>query len=912
MRAAKRHSLGGWWMCGLLLGALALGGCTRRFYRERADDEVNQVLGEKDRYPFWKVQNYHVYPDPRARFADPTNPDRPPMPPDDPAAYYLSPNPQKPGKAGVARVEGEGYLRLLEYWDSMNRDREAQKKDPAQIVPAPLKVRYQKDEGPELLPKPAPTPGEPTVEGPCPGSVEHPFKITLEQAVELGLINSREFQTRREDLYLAALPVTLQRFSFASQFFATAEAIRLWAGNETPGGRRNEWNITTTGGFSKLFSTGATLLLRFANQTIIDLTGNRPRHTISETTLNLDLVQPLLQGGGKAVTLEPLTQAERDLLYEVRDYARFRKGFFVNIATGGEFDVFNVQPVRQGYLPTLRRIAQLAVNRKSVSILQQLLKVIEAFQEGGELTPLQVAQTASQLLNAQSSVLRGEQDVQDALDLLKRQLGLPMTVHLTLDDSPLRPITQHLDRIENIQKDLTAAVARATKLENEPPAKLRQRLKQALATEPIVQGTRFAQTFPAQWKEWEIATPEDIEKKVRDLRAERRKLLNLKADIETAGKEFPLEQQRRLEEIDHQIDVGLFEGSLRRYEAQPWMKEPDQAKRKDLQGKAFRDVVNDYALVLNEPRRQQLERWRQEWPRLAPIELHGLDLLEAPIERVYDTASHTALAHRLDLMNQRALVTDAWRKIAVAANSLLGVFDVEYHLSSFSPRGLAQPLALDGSRVEHQLVLNAQLPLVRKAERNAYRATLIDFQRQRRSLMAAEDNVASTIRREIRQLRVFAENYKIQQRSMELAYLTLESALETLQAPPGGGAPGGVGGGPAGGTAAQAASLTDQLLRQQQNLVRAQSEMFQLWIDYQISRLQFYRDLEWMTLDFRGVWNDELASRQSHRPGDARLPNSLPANGPHGERPVRLEQPHGAVVPPRLLAPAATSSTPGN
>ncbi len=63
----------------------------------------------------------HVYPDSRARFADPTNPDRPPMPPDDPAAYDLSPNPQKPGKPGVARVEGSGYLDLMTKWDAENR-----------------------------------------------------------------------------------------------------------------------------------------------------------------------------------------------------------------------------------------------------------------------------------------------------------------------------------------------------------------------------------------------------------------------------------------------------------------------------------------------------------------------------------------------------------------------------------------------------------------------------------------------------------------------------------------------------------------------------------------------------------------------------------------------------------------------
>src|SRR5690242_2094302 len=100
-----------------LLPVLALPvGCTRRFFRKSADTEVNAVLAEKDRHmtPAEKIDQYHVYPDPLARFANPTNPDRPPMPPDDPQAAALSPHPQKPRHAGVAWIEGTGYLKLLE------------------------------------------------------------------------------------------------------------------------------------------------------------------------------------------------------------------------------------------------------------------------------------------------------------------------------------------------------------------------------------------------------------------------------------------------------------------------------------------------------------------------------------------------------------------------------------------------------------------------------------------------------------------------------------------------------------------------------------------------------------------------------------------------------------------------------
>src|SRR5262249_5254833 len=197
-------------------------------------------------------------------FADPTNPDRPPMPPDDPGAWNLSPHPQRPGKPGVARVEGDGYLRLLEHFDTLNRQLDAQKKqpqkDPGQ-APPPLKLPISQEETPDPFPV-----VKQNLEAP-PGTPEHPFKITVDQCVELGIINSRDFQTARETLYLTALPVTLQRFAFAAHWFATEEAIRERAGRLVPGGPRNDWKLNTDVGFSKLFSTGALLMLQFANQT---------------------------------------------------------------------------------------------------------------------------------------------------------------------------------------------------------------------------------------------------------------------------------------------------------------------------------------------------------------------------------------------------------------------------------------------------------------------------------------------------------------------------------------------------------------------------------------------------------------------------------------------------------------------
>src|SRR5437764_881302 len=218
----------------LTLAAAALlppAGCTRRFYRSQADRQVEEVLTEKNVCPAWQIDQWHVYPDPLSRFADPTcDPDHPPKPHDDPCARDLSPNPQGPGKAGTGNFEGTGYIELLRLWDAQNRQ------DPdANAAPQPAST---------ALPPATNTSSE---EQKALRTQQPAFRLKLEQASELGIINAREFQDRREDLYFAALAVTLERFSFAAQFFATEQIVREYSGSARAD-RGNRWAFN--GGFS--------------------------------------------------------------------------------------------------------------------------------------------------------------------------------------------------------------------------------------------------------------------------------------------------------------------------------------------------------------------------------------------------------------------------------------------------------------------------------------------------------------------------------------------------------------------------------------------------------------------------------------------------------------------------------------
>ena len=70
----------------LLLVLIALGGCSREWYRRDADRETYHILDERRQEAVWPIANDGIERPPASRLYDPFNPNYPPMPPDDPAA----------------------------------------------------------------------------------------------------------------------------------------------------------------------------------------------------------------------------------------------------------------------------------------------------------------------------------------------------------------------------------------------------------------------------------------------------------------------------------------------------------------------------------------------------------------------------------------------------------------------------------------------------------------------------------------------------------------------------------------------------------------------------------------------------------------------------------------------------------
>jgi hypothetical protein len=252
----------------------------------------------------------------------------------------------------------------------------------------------------------------------------------------------------------------------------------------------------------------------------------------------------------------------------------------------------------------------------------------------------------------------------------------------------------------------------------------------------------------------------------------------------------------------------------------------------------------------------------------------GVDLMQAPLDDAYGKVAQTALVNRLDLMNARAQVVDAWRQITVQANTLQGAFDVQYDLNTTTPRDEASLLGFAGTRTRHTVTLRVEPPFVRRAERNQYRAALISFQRSRRNLMAFEDNIVTDSRTNLRQLRQLTETYNLQQRVVELAYSQVDNARATFTAPPDPTS--------ARGAAGEAAALTQQLLEAQSSLLQAQNDLFTTWVNYQTVRMDLFLDLELLPLDARGIWIDDPTPSPDRLDGTGGRDQGPPEPAPGG------------------------------
>ena len=175
---------------------------------------------------------------------------------------------------------------------------------------------------------------------------DQPLKLSLIQALQIGAENNADYQTKKEDIFRAALALDLKRddFGIALQGQAQSSVTVDKSGSTSSGGRSSTPQDDTVKGLehsgalnlSKTLANGTKIAAGIAIDLVSLLTQGRTSSfgILGDASISI----PLLRGSGSHIVTEPLTQAERDVMYALYEFERHKQTFAVDIASS-YFDV---------------------------------------------------------------------------------------------------------------------------------------------------------------------------------------------------------------------------------------------------------------------------------------------------------------------------------------------------------------------------------------------------------------------------------------------------------------------------------------------------------------------------------------------------------------------------------------------
>ncbi|MGB2613587.1 MAG: TolC family protein [Phycisphaerae bacterium] len=274
---------------------------------------------------------------------------------------------------------------------------------------------------------------------PLPEEGPNTIVLTAADALRLAVRTSREYQSQKEDVYLAALGLTFQRYLFRPHPFATG-TVNL---NNDTGARDRTYDGSADVGISQQLADGATIVGSLG-LTVLKFLNKDLANTL-DSTFSWTLTQPLWRGAGRAVVQENLVQSERNALYAVRTFARYEQTFAVSIAS----QYLRVLQQREVVLNEWRNYRSLIQGRERSESLAQ----------ADRLAQFQVDQARQDELRARDRWIRAREAYANALDDFKIVLGIPVAAPVALEPKELERLTS--EGLKPVEMDPAGAVATA-------------------------------------------------------------------------------------------------------------------------------------------------------------------------------------------------------------------------------------------------------------------------------------------------------------------------------------------------------------------------------------------------------------------------------------------------------------------
>ena len=250
-------------------------------------------------------------------------------------------------------------------------------------------------------------------------------RLDLFNSLGYGIQHSRQYQDQLETLYETALTVTLQHHLLLEpQPFVTGTLG--YAGGQSDVTTRSAMTATANVGVNQPLPYGgqlsASALVQFvdaldhqSDQTTVDPNTIATGAEASQVSLTGSI--PLLRGAGTA-NLEPLIQSQRQLIYQVRAFENYRRGFVVTVAS----QYFRL-------LTSLQAVNDRRVNYENS---RDTLEQTEALFAADRINFLEVQRAQQQVLDSQTDLINAQASYEESVDSFKLVLGMPVEQELDI------------------------------------------------------------------------------------------------------------------------------------------------------------------------------------------------------------------------------------------------------------------------------------------------------------------------------------------------------------------------------------------------------------------------------------------------------------------------------------------------
>lgn len=411
-----------------MTACLVLAGCTELFSRD-ADGEVYRLIEQRQRQVLGATSDARI-DGPAARGSDLS------ATPGDTQPYAFAPHP-------VGDSIPEAFKRA------------PAETQPADTAPESLAAPYSSGDSPPppAAPSPAVAAAEPSTQAdpalalgphsapPAPVPSTQPAtqparpELALSDALAYTFRHSRDFQTAKEQLYLAALDLTLERHLWTPRFFG--EVSTLYSIQQSPTAD-NQGNVTrepdntleavARAGVRQKLPYGGEIVAQVINSLVRDVSNHITDGETGQTLITADI--PLLRGAGRSA-FETRYQAERNLIYAIRTFEGYRRNLVVSIAA----DYFSLQNLRQ----------QINNTQQSVESFSFLAEQTHAQWQGGRRSLLDVQRADQERLKATNDRVDAIAAYETALDAFKLRIGMPVNtpIDVPFPSEPVAPGTEN-------------------------------------------------------------------------------------------------------------------------------------------------------------------------------------------------------------------------------------------------------------------------------------------------------------------------------------------------------------------------------------------------------------------------------------------------------------------------------------